>query len=87
MAEEHKEHDLFSEDLEKRARALLEDTEVSRETTPEESDAAQESLDDINALLLSVGLSPIDKAPAPEPVPVPQMTAETAPEAQPEDLL
>ena len=86
MAEEHKEHDLFSEDFEKRARALLEDTEFSRETAPEESDAAQESLDDINALLLSVGLSPIDKAPAPEPVPVPQMTAETAPEAQPEDL-
>lgn len=80
MAEEHKEHALFSEDFEEKARALLADTEFSKEPADADPAAGQESLDDINALLLSVGLSPIDHAPQPEPemTAVPETPAETA---------
>lgn len=82
MAEEHKEHALFSEDFEEKARALLADTEFSKEPADADPAAGQESLDDINALLLSVGLSPIDHAPQPEPemTAVPEMPAEPVPE-------
>ena len=66
MAQEHKEHELFSEDFEEKARALLADTEFSKEPADAEPAAGQESLDDINALLLSVGLSPIDHPSQPE---------------------
>ena len=80
MAEEHKEHELFSEDFEEKARALLADTEFSKEPSDAEQAAEPESLDDINALLLSVGLSPIDSSPQPEP----EVSVETKPAAEPE---
>lgn len=68
MAEQFKEHDLFSEDFEAEARRLLEDTGFTKESEQPEPAAKEtkESIDDINALLLSVGLSPIERdAPAP----------------------
>ena len=72
MAEEFKEHDLFSEEFEAEARRLLEDTEFAKEPPKPEAPGKQ-SIDDINALLLSVGLSPIERdasAPAAEPDPL-----------------
>ena len=75
MADQNKEHDLFSEDFEKRARELLDDPAFRPEETAEDNAPVKESIDDINALLLSVGLSPIEReedapsAPSPEPEP------------------
>lgn len=76
MADQNKEHELFSEDFEKRARELLDDPALRPEPVEEDSAPVKESIDDINALLLSVGLSPIERdaeeppaAPAPTPEP------------------
>lgn len=60
MAEQFREHDLFSEDFEAEARRLLEDTGFAQEEKPQETPDGK-SIDDINALLLSVGLSPIER--------------------------
>ncbi len=60
MADQNKERDLFSEDFEERARALIDDPALQPEPEPEDDAPAKESIDDINALLLSVGLSPIE---------------------------
>ena len=75
MADQNKEHDLFSEDFEKRARELLDDPALRPEPAEEDNAPVKGSIDDINALLMSVGLSPIEReedvppAPAPEPEP------------------
>ena len=79
MAEQNNGHDLFSEDFEAQAKKLLEDTEFAKEPAQPET-AGEESIDDINALLLSVGLSPIEKE-TPEPMP---LRPQEAP--QPEEL-
>lgn len=66
MAEDYKEHDLFSKDFEAEARRLLEDIEFAKEPEQPET-SAKESIDDINALLLSVGLSPIEREAVEDP--------------------
>jgi cation transport ATPase len=98
MADQNKEHDLFSEDFEKRARELLDDPALRPEPAAEDNAPVKGSIDDINALLMSVGLSPIEReedvppAPAPEPdreleksrifVPPTEAAAEPSDEAQ-----
>ncbi len=67
MADQFKEHDLFSEDFEAQAKKLLEDTEFAKEPAKPDS-PAKENIDDINALLLSVGLSPIEREAPPEEI-------------------
>ena len=84
MSDQYKEHDLFSEEFEAEAKRLLEDTEFAKEPDQPEAPAKQ-SIDDINALLLSVGLSPIDRdeaEPADELEKTRHFDAPTAPETQ-----
>ena len=82
---EWKEQDLFSDDFEEKARALLADTDFLHADAKEDAESDAQSLDDINALLLSVGLSPIDNAAQPEESPAAAQSDAAATPEEPEE--